>query len=115
MSEKPQPVAWMIEDRLVDGGTELKMPVLTEEGDMRRYAKDNPRLTLASLYSEASLSLARNLGLDEAATWHQQRADALDAIITKRKRQGYWVSDEQKDQLRFHREAAAAIRARKTE
>lgn len=46
-----EPVAWAVEGRLRDGGTDLRLPFLTKAEDADRYQTRNPDEVLTSCYT----------------------------------------------------------------
>ena len=110
MSEKPQPVAWISE------ASETTLRELDVLGAATHHfiAQNRPSKATATvpLYSEASLSLARNEALEEAAKVMDDEADKYHAAAIET------LSVAEKVRListeGLLRRYAAAIRARKT-
>lgn len=112
MSEKPQPVAWAstIAISILPRADELKSLVSTA------LAPREDRDHTQALYSEASLSLARNEALEEAAKVMDDEADKLAAKRTRALSEGRMAAVNDYNAMRNACvKGAAAIRARKTE
>ena len=48
-TSEAEPVAWLIEQPLRDGGKALRLPLLNDREEMERYRKHNPDVTLVGL------------------------------------------------------------------